>query len=183
MAYKGLDKVIENLKTKVSFSWLERSYGLAERHVELREEKPYVFPAYYATADADPISMMPSDIRSFCFWIRNGDAKFIDAEYAQLPLINYPLSLIFYMDISKLGTNYKEVRSKVTEDIFNFFSTVHTGCILTPLKFIEDDITKVYDGFTLDSLDNKWKIYPKWCCRMDCEIKYRYSCYSLNTYA
>lgn len=184
MAYKGLDSVIETLKGSISFSWLSRAWGLADSITDMREEKPYVFPACYATTDGDPISMMPSDIwGAFCFWIRNGDAKFINPEYGQLPLVVYPVSLIFYMDISKIHSNYKETRSKITEDIFNYFYTIHGGCVLTPVKFIEDDITKVYEGFTLTDLDNKWKIYPRWCCRMDAEVTFRYVCYTTNLYA
>lgn len=181
MAYKGLDSVIETLKGKLSFSWLDRSYGLADRITELRGDKPFIFPACYSTTDGDPVSMLPRDDYSYAFWVRNGEAKFINPEIGQLPVITYPVSLIFYMELNYTGK--KEARSKVTEDIFNWIYTVRGGCILSPVKFIEDDITKVFDGFSFEELDNKWKIFPKWCCRVDFDLTFRFSCYSTNLYA
>jgi hypothetical protein len=175
VAYKGIDKIIEKLAAEISFSWLEKTYGLADRIVEMQGEKPYIFPGVYEDA-FEAISMMPSDVKSFCFFLKGSEAKFEEFEYGQLPLVTWPVSCIFYMDISAVGGYYKETRSNITDDIFKFFNTTHAGAIITPLKFIEDDITKVYDGFTLTDLDNKWKIVPKWCCRMDVEIAYRYPC-------
>jgi hypothetical protein len=178
VAYKGIDKIIEKLASEISFSWLEKAYGLVDRIVEMRDEKPYIFPGVYEDDATDPISMMPSDLKSFCFFLKGAEAKFDEFEYGQLPLVRWPVSCIFYMDISHAGGYYKETRSNITDDIFNFFNTIHAGAIITPLKFIEDDITKVYEGFTLTDLDNKWKIVPKWCCRMDIEIAYRYLCHA-----
>jgi hypothetical protein len=175
VAYKGIDKIIEKLAAEISFSWLEKAYGLADRIVEMQGEKPYIFPGVYEDA-FEAISMMPSDVKSFCFFLKGSEAKFEEFEYGQLPLVTWPVSCIFYMDISAVGGYYKETRSNIADDIFKFFNTTHAGAIITPLKFIEDDITKVYDGFTLTDLDNKWKIVPKWCCRMDVEIAYRYPC-------
>lgn len=179
MAYKGIDKVIETLKAGMSFSWLENVYGLADRITELRDDNPYVFPAVYDNT-CDPISMMPSDLKSFCFFVKNPESKFEVEDYGQLPLVRATVSCIYYIDISRAGGYYKETKSKIIEDILNFFNTAHGGAVVTLQKFIEDDITKVYEGFTLTDLDNKWKIYPKWCCRMDFEVVYRYVCYTTN---
>jgi len=177
LAYKGIDKIIEKLATDISFTWLEKAYGLADRIVEMRGEKPYIFPGVYEN-NFEAISMMPSDLKSFCFFLKGMEAKFDDFEQGQLALVRWPVSCIFYIDISQAGGYYKETRSNITDDIFNFFNTTHSGAIITPLKFIEDDITKVYDGFSLEELDNKWKIFPKWCCRMDFEVAYRYPCHA-----
>jgi hypothetical protein len=183
---KGLDLKIETIKGSLSdLTWLSKSFGLADRIVDMKDDKPYIFPVVFESNMKDPIPMTPSDdYNAFSFWVRSGDAELQSETNLTNPLVTYPVSCIFYIDIKKLDnvSTYKETKSKLTEDIFHFFNTVQPGCLLVAKKFIEDDITKVYDGFTLEQMDNKFKMYPKWACRMDFDISFRDACYSDNTY-
>jgi hypothetical protein len=186
LTLKGLDSKVQDIQILMhtSLSWLDKSFGLADRIVEMRDEKSYIFPATFESNTKDPIPLTPSDAwNSFSFWVKSGDTEF-DKINPQDPLITCPVSCIFYLDIHKIdpSASYKETKSKLIEDIFHFFNTVHFNGILTAKKFIEDDLTEVYKGFTIDQLDNKFKMYPKWTCRMDFELSYRDDCYSLNTY-
>jgi|WetSurMetagenome_2_1015567.scaffolds.fasta_scaffold00103_48 hypothetical protein len=190
LALKGIDAKIQEIQILMdsNLSWLVKSFGLADRIVDQKNDKPYIYPAVFESNVKDPIPLMPSDVwDSFAFWTKSGELR-IDSEgsfVSKNPLITQEVSCIFYMDISKIDnvSTYKETKSKIIEDVFDFFNNVHVSAMLVPVKFIEDDITKVFDGFTLDQLDNKWKMYPKWTCRMDFELSYRDGCYSLNTYS
>jgi hypothetical protein len=163
--------------------WLVKSFGLADRIVDMKDGKPYIYPAVFELNQVDPIPLLPSDAwDSFSFWVKSEEAT-IDSEgsfVSKNPLLTYNVSCIFYMDINKSGREqiYKESKSKIIEDIFHFFNTVHVQGKLAAKKFIEDDITKVFEGFTLDQLDNRWKMYPKWACRMEFEYSIRDECYN-----
>jgi hypothetical protein len=190
LTLKGLDAKIQDIQTLMAngLSWLENSFALAERIVEMRSDKPYIYPAVFVANLTDPIPMMPGDAwSSFCFWIRSGDTSFeYKTNFAPKdPMVKCKVSCIFYMDIKKIDNvlTYKETKSKIVEDILNFFGTLHFPGMLVPQKFIEDDIVEVFKGFTTDQLDNKFKMYPKWACRMDFELSYRNDCYTVNTYS
>jgi hypothetical protein len=160
---------------------------LAERIVEIRDEKDYIFPAVFESNNIDPVPVMPCDLwDSFAFWTKTGTANFIlnDAPNKN-PVIRYDVSCIFYVDMRKISplTSYKETRAKLTEDIFHFFNTVKFKGQLKQIRFIDDDITKVYDGFSIEQIDNRFRIYPKWACRIDLELYFRDSCYVTNNYA
>src|SRR5512133_2846219 len=190
LTLKGLDSRIQSLQTELAtdLSWLEKSFGLADRIVETREEKEYIYPAVFESNVADPIQMFPSDSwKSFCFWTKKEISKMNDTSEEpgrRNPVLTYDVSCIFYMDIRRIDNSltYKETKSKITEDIFHFFDHAKYKGILQMTQFIEDDITKIWDGYSIDQVDNRFKIYPKWACRLDFQMQFRYGCYSTNTY-
>jgi hypothetical protein len=177
LTLKGLDDRIQSVQDLMSdLTWLTKSFGMADRIVSMLNEKPYIYPATFETNVIDPINLMPGDAwTAYSFWVKSGDSKIESNSNPRNPLIKVPVSCIFYMDIRRIDgtTSYKETKSKIIEDIFNFFNKVQVSGRLQILKFVEDDITKVFDGFTLDQLDNKFRMYPKWCCRVDFELSYR----------
>ncbi len=177
-ALKGIDLKIEDIRTQMTFSWLDKAFGLADRVVKGGE----VIPAVFEGNKVDYLSMMPSDIyKSFCFWVK-GDESAIGQPYVNRnPIHTYPVSCIFYMDIRRIDNvlTYKETKSKVREDIFDFFNNLHLDGRLTYVGTIEDNMALIYDGFVFD---DKWKMYPKWAIRINFELSFRDGCYSTNTY-
>ena len=189
LTLKGVDDRIQSIQALMtsSLSWLNKSFGLSDRIVKMVNDKPYIFPATFESNVKDPIPLMPGDVwGAYCFWIKDGEAKFElkDNFPPRVAMTVYNVSCLFYMDIKKIDNvhTYKETKSKLIEDIFHFFENVHINGQLVPLKFIEDDITEVFKGFTIDQIDNKWKMYPKWACRMDFELTLWGDCYSTNSY-
>lgn len=187
LTLKGLDKKIQDIQVLLEgLSWLTKSFGLSDRIVELRDDTPYVYPAVFEANKVDPISVMPSDTwASYCFWT-SGDTSF-DLNIKtppKNPLIRTNISCIFYIDIKRIDntSSYKETKTKLREDIFHFFNTVKVSGLLEHTDFIEDDITRVFNGFSIDDVDNRFKMYPKWACRMDFDITYRDDCYTTNAY-
>jgi hypothetical protein len=185
LTLKGIDNVIQNIqqKVKASLSWIDQSFGLTDRIVEERNEKPYVFPAIFQEG-MDPVSMMPSDEWSnFCFWTKEPEVKIEGGNHRML-LGTYTVNCIFYVDIKRTSSlNYKTAKTYMVNDILNFFNTVQAGAQMELVSFIEDDITEVYKGFTLSEVDNRLKMYPKWACKVTCQINVWEPCYSANSYA
>ena len=187
LSLKGIDKKIQAIQLLMNMTWLTKSFGLADRIVELRGDKNYIYPATFEGNSRDPIPMMPGDMwDAFCFWTKTNDAEFDFADNfpPKNPLIKHKVSCIFYIDIKKVDatTSYKETKSKIREDIFHFFNNVRIDGMLVATRFTDDDITEVYKGFSIDQVDNKFMMYPKWACKMDFEISFRDACYTTNTY-
>jgi hypothetical protein len=190
LTLKGIDKKIQAFQTELDadLSWLDKSFGLADRIVEVKDEKEYIYPAVFESNTADPLQMFPNDKwKAFCFWVKNSIVKTEDQSnvtYKRNPILTYNVSCIFYMDIHRIDNSltYKETKSKIVEDILDFFNDVKVAGVLNLTQFIEDDITKIWDGFSIDQVDNRFKIYPKWACRLDFELSFRNGCYSTNSY-
>lgn len=184
LTLKGIDKKIQEIQILMDadLSWVTKCFGLADRIVEWKEGE-YVYPAVFESNTIDPVPMLPGDAwNAFSFWTKTGTAEFeSNIDFApKNPIVTYEVSCIFYADIRRIYPNdpYKESKSRLTEDIFNFFNKVKVKGRLIPIRFIDDDITKVWSGFTLDQVDNRFKMYPKWACRMDFELSFRDDCYN-----
>jgi hypothetical protein len=190
LTLKGIDKKIQDLQLLIdsSLTWVEKSFGLADRIVETKDERDFIYPAAFETNVKDSIPLLPGDAWSaYSFWVKTGTVTISnDTNFPpRRPILKYEVSCIFYVDIRRISptAQYKESKSKLTEDIFHFFNDVKFAGQLVATKFIDDDITKVFDGFTLDQIDNRFKMYPKWACRMDFELYFKDDCYTTNTYA
>lgn len=182
LTLKGIDLKVQDIRP--SFSWLEKSFGLADRIVE---KEGYTYPAVFESNQIDPISMMPCDAwKSFCFWVKDNKAS-VDNNIdfpPRNPIVTYKVACIFYMDIKRIDTGiYKETKTQIREDIFNYFNKVKLAGQLVLTEVVEDDLTKIYEGFSLEQVDNKFKMYPKWAIRFNFELSYRDTCYSTNTYS
>ena len=186
LTLKGLDKKIQEIQVLLtSLSWINKSFGLVDRIVGEKDGQPYIYPATFETNTIDPVNVLPSDTwGAYTFWT-SGDSDFdLNIDFPpKNPVITVPVSCIFYINVRGVDstTNYKETKTKLKDDIFNFFNTVKVNRLVAT-AFIEDDITKVFTGFSIEQVENKFKMYPQWSCRMDFDLSYRDDCYVLNTY-
>ena len=193
LTLKGIDKKIQDIQEKMSgLTWLDKSFGLADRFVKQKKEAEYIYPGVFESNTIDPIDVMPSDIYpSMSFWVKTPSGMIEETEDfpPKNPVMTYKVSCIFYIDIRRIDNTltWKETKSKLREDILYFFATVQFNGRLTRTAIIDDDITLVYAGFSLEQIDNIYKEYPKWTCRVDFELSYYEhrtpdECYVANTY-
>lgn len=187
LTLKGIDKKLQDISSHMSaLSWLTYAFGLADRMVELRDNADKIFPACYISNTKDPMDVMPSDnYKAFCFWTKDGEGTF---DYDKGPArIYYNVSCIFYVNLERVdhAANYKEVKTKVRQDIMTFFNReVNKGIgVLRMKSIIDDDITEVYEGFSMEQIDNKFKMLPKYACRVNLELSFIPECSgTYNTY-
>lgn len=187
-AYRGIEKKLQDIAAAIKphLSWLEYSFGLADRFVETREKKEYIFPAVYQDINSkDPLSVMPSDLhKAFSFWVKGPEGKF---DVDNPAIAHYGISVIFYCDLKKIAPTdqYRLTRTKIRQDILQAFREHHHGFGVIQLKqIIEDDLTKIYDGFSVEQVDNKYKMLPKYAIRLDFDYSFIIECQtSYNTYA
>ena len=187
-AFKGIDLKLQNIAAAIKphLSWLTYSFGLSDRIVELREKKPYVFPAIYQDLNSKEwVSCMPSDLYpAFAFWTKEPEAEFRDNNPARM---YYNVSVIFYLDLKHIAPtqNWKLVKSNIRQDILEVFRTHKYGGfgVLQIMRWIDDDITEVYKDFSIEQIDNIFKIYPKYALRIDFEFAFLMECStSYNSY-
>jgi len=178
---KGLDNKIQDISQDMqnSLLWLSQCFGLADRAVEFRDGKEYIYPACYNDKNyIDPQTMMPNDtISAFCFWVKEADLRLSNNN----PVRNYyKISCIFYMDLRRLAPydNYKSIKTQIRQDIMDFFRThIYGGYgVLVPVRIIDDDLTQVYKGFSVSQLDNVWRQLPKYALRYDFDFAFLMSC-------
>ena len=185
VALLGIDKKIQNIQAimKTYITWLDYSFGLVDRIVEKIEGGNIVFPAVFVSNVYDPISMLPSDKYSaFSFWVKKPDAEVIDE--GTYPVRNaalkYNVSCIFYMNLPKvhIADTWKESKSKARQDTLNFFTknVIGLGLILKLVSIVDDDITEVYEGFTMEQIDNRFMMMPNYAIRYNFELSFYPEC-------
>ena len=187
LTLKGIDKKLQDISSHMSaLTWLTYAFGLADRMVETRDNNDYIFPACYINNTKDPIDVMPSDnYKAFCFWTKDSEGTF---DYDKGPArIYYEVSCIFYVNLERVDAtaNFKETKTKIRQDIMTFFNReVNKGIgVLRMNSIVDDDITEVYEGFSMEQLDNKFKMLPKYALRVDFELSFIQECSSsYNTY-
>lgn len=178
---KGVDKKIEDIKAQMSFTWLDKAFGLAD----IIRQGETVIPACFEGNRIDPISMLPSDLyKSYCFWVREpaAEAETENNYPNRFPVFNYNVGCIFYMDIRRIDNTltYKETKSKVREDIFNFFNNLHFAGQLAYVGLVEDDMEAIFEGYTVEET---YRTYPRWAIRINFVLSFRDNCYTTNSYS
>ena len=189
VSLKDLDLKMQGYSAEIKskLSWLTYAFGLSERIVEMRDEKEYVYPAIYQdTNKQEMLSLMPSDLyKAFCFWVRNAELSFVEDDWSR---IKTGVSLIFFMDLRAIAPteNWQLTKTKIQADIFEALRQTHYAGlgVLMPVAALDEDITKIYEGFSVDQLDNKYKTYPKYAIRIDFDYGFLRECNSgFNAYS
>jgi hypothetical protein len=187
-SFKDLEVKLQSYSAniKAKLSWLTYAFGLADRVVELKDGRPKIYPVIYQdTNKKEMLSLMPSDLhQAYCFWVKEEE---VTTEENNASRLKVNVSLIFYMDLRDIAPseNWKLTKTKIRQDILEAIrQTKYSGLgVLEPVSIIEDDITAIFDGYTLDQVDNKFKIYPKNALRVNFEFGYLRECGSFNTYS
>jgi hypothetical protein len=182
---KGIDKRIETIAGHMTdLTWLSYSFGLAERDVSFKDGKENIIPTIYQDINAkDPLSLMPSDLYdAFSFWVKEPEGIFS----SNSTRLKHKVSCIFFCDLKQIAPsdNYKVTKSRIRQDILRFFRThENTGFgQLNIISIIDDDITQVYKGFTLNQIDNKYRMLPKYAIRVNFEFSFLHECDDYNKY-
>lgn len=191
LTLRGIDSKIQSLASHMpstatgGIAWLETSFALADRLVEFRDGKEFIFPAVFQDINSkDPHSCMPNDMPdAFSFWIKD-DMRISDNNPARS---YYKISCIFYMDLRQIAPtdNFKTTKTKVRQDILEFFRKHrYSGFgVLTPTGIIDEDITNVYKGYSVNQLDNIVKQLPKYALRFNFDFAFLNECGNTNSYA
>lgn len=182
---KNIDSVVEGLQEGISqLSWLTYSFGLADRFVEQGEAGPYVYPATFMEG-IEHFDCLPNDnAPAFSFWRVVDPVLFIyddEDAFERWPVVETTIDVIVFANLAKTtsSTNYHTTRSAYRQQLINILTNNMLGDFkLIPESMFENDITQVYEGYSINQVDNVKKQLPYWAVRVRCTLKYLSECES-----
>lgn len=189
LGVKNIESKVQAMQAVVAthLPWLNYSFGLADRFVEEGENSTRIYPAAFMT-NGDPYDCMPNDRHAFSFW-KIADPTtlehFDENAYDRWPYMLTEIDFIVFVNIKRVD-NFLSMyitRSKLRQDIINTLTNKMSGNFkLVPKTIYENDITEVYDGYSVDQIENVMKQLPYWAIRVSCELRYLSDCPVPNAY-
>ena len=190
---EGIEAKIQILQTVLgdNLTWLEYSFGKAERHTKLVNEEIESYPVVFVDNTTDPQDSRPNDNWSaFCFWdIEDpGRIDYLNQdEFAakKWTFWEYDASLIVWANLKRIDDSaYNETKSKLRQDILD---TLGLQLIGQHVQFhagevFDKDINQIYAGYTLHESHNILK-KPYAAFRVTGVIKFHIKCPVNNTYS
>jgi len=180
---KNIDLRLQNMAIYLGkeISWLDYSFGLADRITQQRDE-PYIFPAAWMSNTVDPFDCLPNDQYTYSFWLA-GDLTSIEYDdiYSvnKIPLIQQDVSVIFFVDLRHVSksSSYNITRSQCRQDIMDSLNVMSgIDANFEPREYIENDMKQIYDGFSIEAVDNQKKELPFWAIRINGILSFRPDC-------
>ncbi len=173
---KNLDLRIQNIATylKSELTWLDYSFGIADRCVEKKNDKDNFYPGVFLSNSVDPFDCMPHDEFNTSFWQVADSIKIDNLSPGDVPMRNIEFSCtvacIFYVDIRKISVSkpFAVTRSEVKQDIFDAFASMYgVDATFNMTEIIDNDFADIYEGYSVTDIDNLKKQLPFYACRVN----------------
>lgn len=159
------DKVIEELQTalKANLLWLDVAYGRCERLVKSIEGKRYYTPNVYAGKD-QYLSLLPDDVRGcYSFFVMREPQEIVQMIQNEIR-VQSPFSLIVWVDMRKVEKVMRLPDERnteyVKEQILSVLNRPVTRKGSITLRMVYERAENVFNGFTLDEVDNQYLMSP-----------------------
>ena len=175
-----LDTVIEQMRIWLSgaLPWLDAAHGRAERIVKFDNTGRRVYlPVEYTGEGNDYVPLTPdSGEGNFCFfWV--GDPQAVDLSDRLQAAIKARCSLIFWWDYRRIfeacGIRDREAVKRQVLDALG-------SMVLRNGRFAAEKLYElaenIYQGFTLDEIDNQFLMHPYGGLRVEGEISATGNC-------
>lgn len=143
-----------------NIAWLDHIFGKAERLVKVINGKKYYSPNIYVGGN-DYFELSPdSNVGNFCFFVLDEPQKVI-FERGELNEVKAPFSLIVWFDMRKVldeyGRNIEAVKRQLLRTL-NGEIMLKTGKMT--INTIYERVENIFQGFTLDEVDNQFLMQP-----------------------
>lgn len=157
------DRVIVDIQKALAdnLGWLTRSFGRAERLVKIIGNKRYYTPNVYAGGNEYLPVSPDSKLGNFSFFVLD-DPQSIDWQSGIQSDWKTPFSIIFWFDMRTVtndanNRNTQAVKAQIL-DVLNGGFRLKSGSI----KFnrVYEKAENIYNGFTLDEVDNQFLMHP-----------------------
>ena len=156
------DKVIQYLQDALGgISWLDHVFGRSERLVVLRDGVRKYSPNVYR-GRGEYISLLPDNTKlgNYCFFVLE-EPQTVTVPMQQLNRVKAPFSLIVWVDMRKVGAddddrNTEFIKDQVLETIRKAW--IKKGSVT--VERIYDRAENVFNGYSLDEVDNQYLMSP-----------------------
>ena len=169
------DKCINELAgiLKDRLPWLDASYGRCERLVKMVQGKRYYTPNIYKGKDQYE-SLLPDDKRGcYSFFVLREPQSLLREVQTEVR-IKSPFSLIVWFDMRRVEKemNLPDTRNTeyVKEAVLSVLETAFPQKGSITLSDIYERAENVFNGFTLDEVDNQFLMSPFAGFRFDGEM-------------
>lgn len=156
------DKIIQNLQDELgNLSWLDHIFGRAERLVKMKNGARYYTPNVYRGKD-DYIQLLPDNVElgNYCFFVLD-DPQTISLPMGLQNRVKTPFSLIVWVDMRQVGANYDDRNTEYMKE--QLIKTVRRAWIkkgAVTLSKVYEKAENVFQGFSLDEVDNQYLMAP-----------------------
>ena len=159
------DKVIKEIQQalKNGLPWLDYSFGRAERLVKVIDGKRIYTPNVYKGNDNYEVLLPDDRLRCFSFFVLSEPQELMNRMQTELR-IKAPFSLIVWVDLRKVEKvmNQPDQRNTeyVKEQILGVLETAFPKKGSFSIQRIYQRAENVFDGFTLDEVQNQFLMSP-----------------------
>ncbi len=190
---EGIEAKIQILQTVIGnqLSWLEHSFGKAERHEQIINDEKVVSPVVFVDNTSDPIDVRPNDnYKAYSFWdiTDPGRIDYLNQdEFAakKWAFWEYDASLIVWANLKRLDSSpYNETKSQMRQDILDVLGLQLIGqnVQFQVSEVFDRDINQIFAGYTLVNDYNIIK-GPYVAFRVSGVIKFHIKCPVSNSFS
>ena len=164
---KLFDKAIGYIQDSLAeLPWLDHIFGRAERLVTEVEGKRIYLPNVYIGKDEyEQVTPDTQDLGNHAFFLLN-DPHTITLVHGSRAITKCPYSLIVWVDVRTIDfddeRNTESIKSQVLAQLNNTWMRQGSYTV----ERIYEKAENVYEGFTLDEIDNQYLMSPYWGMRI-----------------
>lgn len=160
---KLFDKVIAEVQQRLAedLPWLTHSFGKAERLVKVMPNgKKYFTPNLYIGRNEYELIAPDSNLGNYSFFVID-EPQNIEYARGTNNKVTTPFSIIFWLDMRTIEDEDERNTEAVKQDILQALSKrmfLQTGSIT--INRVYEKAENVFQGFTLDEIDNQFLMHP-----------------------
>lgn len=156
------DRIIQDLQDALGeLGWLNHIFGRSERLVTMKDGMRHYTPNVYAGKD-NYIQLLPdnTELGNYAFFVMD------EPQVVSLPMglqnrVKAPFSLIVWVDMRKVGATYDDRNTEQLKE--QLVKTIRRGWVKSGSVTVEriyEKAENVFQGFTLDEVDNQFLMSP-----------------------
>ena len=192
---QGIADKIQTLQTTLAsnLSWLDYSFGMADRYEKLVNEETHVIPMAFVDNTTDPIDLRPwpyDTYDSYAFWhveepgevlYPNDELKAAIRKYATW---EYKVACIIMANPKMIDDSpFNETKSQLKQDILEVFqNNPDISFTFWITQVFERDITKIFAPYTIEKSQEVLK-YPYVAFRFEGTLQFKQLCPVSNSYS
>ena len=162
-----------------NLSWLNNTFGKAERVQRIINERRYYEPAWYKE-HGDYILLSPTDTLGNFSFFTIGEPQLTEWDTWGATDLTAPFSLIVWLDLRKTKDSDRNVEA-IKESILKVLNgRTHTSEGSYSITRIYERAENVYEGFTLDETTNQFTMHPYVAFRFFGQIRVHTTCDTLK---
>ena len=189
---EGIDGKIQTLQTVIgdNLSWIQHSFGKAERHAKLIDGKKEAYPVVFVDNKTDPVDVRPNDnFTALSFWdvIDPGRILYPGEEYSVVKYAfwEYDVALIIWANLNRIDDSvYNETKSQMRQDVINVLETklISEDVEFQAGEIYDKSVTQVFEGYDLDNEETTMK-WPFVAFRINGVVRFKRACPVSNSYS